>query len=306
MKAEMIFPETGQKAEVFQDDELTIDIHLDVGPQGPKGEQGEQGAQGDPGSPGETGPAGADGVSPSVTVTDIDGGHRITITDATGEHSFDVMDGQDGAGAVQDVQVDGTSVVVDGVANVPIGTTRKPGLVQANNYYGTQIYGAASDGKIGVLPATSASIKAATDGYKPIVPLTQGPAVFYGLAKIAGSPENASVLAPGQYTESAKSAISEMLNGSVSVSGATPTINALPGVRYVCGEVATIDIVTPETGIVDVVFKSGSTPAVLTVTPPSGMTMQWANGFDPSALEADTTYEINVMDGCLGVAGQWS
>jgi hypothetical protein len=97
-----------------------------------------------------------------------------------------------------------------------------------------------------------------------------------------------------------------MLNGSISVSGTTPTTNALPGVRYVCGEVSTIDINTPDTGIIDVVFRSGSTPAVLTVTPPSGTTMQWANGFDPNALEADTVYEINVMDGCLGVAGQWS
>jgi len=92
----------------------------------------------------------------------------------------------------------------------------------------------------------------------------------------------------------------------VTVSGATPTINALPGVRYICGEVSTLDITLPASGIIDVVFHSGSTPTVLTVTPPTGMTMKWANGFDPSALEADTTYEINIMDGCLGVAGTWS
>jgi hypothetical protein len=36
------------------------------------------------------------------------------------------------------------------------------------------------------------------------------------------------------------------------------------------------------------------------------MTMKWANGFDPTSLEADTVYEINVMDGCLGVAGLWT
>ena len=110
----------------------------------------------------------------------------------------------------------------------------------------------------------------------------------------------------GQYPEAQKSAISEMLNGSVSVSGTTPTINAMPGIRYICGEVTTIDIATPASGIVDVVFTSGSTPAVLTVTPPTGMTMKWANGFDPDNLEADTTYEINIADGCLGVAGTWS
>ena len=38
-----------------------------------------------------------DGVSPTITVTDITGGHRVTITDATGPHNFDVMDGDEGA-----------------------------------------------------------------------------------------------------------------------------------------------------------------------------------------------------------------
>jgi hypothetical protein len=44
------------------------------------------------------GPEGDDGVSPTVTVTPIANGHRITITDATGQKSFDVMDGEDGNG----------------------------------------------------------------------------------------------------------------------------------------------------------------------------------------------------------------
>lgn len=39
---------------------------------------------------------GADGYSPTITVTDIPGGHRVTITDADGTHTFDVMDGSDG------------------------------------------------------------------------------------------------------------------------------------------------------------------------------------------------------------------
>lgn len=47
---------------------------------------------------GPAGPSGADGVSPSVKVSELEGGHRITITDATGEHSFDVMDGEAGGG----------------------------------------------------------------------------------------------------------------------------------------------------------------------------------------------------------------
>lgn len=57
--------------------------------------------RGDKGEPGEAGPDGADGAdgySPTVSVADIPGGHRVTITDAAGAHSFDVMDGQGGGG----------------------------------------------------------------------------------------------------------------------------------------------------------------------------------------------------------------
>ena len=61
-----------------------------TGPQGPKGDTGETGATGPQGPKGANG---TDGVSPTVTVTDINGGHRVTITDATGAKTFDVMDG---------------------------------------------------------------------------------------------------------------------------------------------------------------------------------------------------------------------
>ena len=76
--------------------------------------------------------------------------------------------------------------------------------------------------------------------------------------------------------------------------------------RYVCGEVATLTIVAPASGCIDVVFESGATATVLTVTPPTGVTMKWANGFDPTALDANTTYEINILDGEYGVVGKWT
>lgn len=92
------------------------------GEQGPAGPQGEKGAdgtmsfddltpeqkaslKGDPGEKGDTGEKGADGAkgdkgddgySPTITVTEITGGHRVTVTDAEGSESFDVMDGQGG------------------------------------------------------------------------------------------------------------------------------------------------------------------------------------------------------------------
>ena len=200
---------------------------------------------------------------------------------------------------VNDVQVNGTSILSNGVANIPIGSATEFGVFKR----GSGLYD--TNGVLGVNTSTEENIKNGSGGTFTTVS-KQHVATFYGLAKAAGSDEKNSTLPVGQYTESAKSAISEMLNGSVSVSGTTPTINALPGIRYICGEVTTIDIATPASGIIDVVFTSGSTPAVLTVTPPTGMTMKWANGFDPDNLEADTTYEINIADGCLGVAGTWS
>ena len=295
-----------------------------------------------------TGPAGDDGISPTVTVTDIAGGHRITITDATGPHSFDVMDGDVadapvqsvngqtgvvvldaadvGAGTyskpsggipasdlaagviptvpVQDVQVNGTSVLdAQGVANVPVASNSVLGV---GKFEGTNYgIGITPTGTVYGVPPSDAKIKAGTNAYSPITSSKQDKATFYGLAKAAGSDEKNSTLPVGQYTDSAKSAISQMLNGSVAVTGTTPTIAALPGIRYVCGEVSTLDITLPASGIVDVVFESGSTATVLTITPPTGQTLKWANGFDPTALEADTTYEINIADG-LGVAGTWT
>lgn len=43
---------------------------------------------------------GEDGISPTITITDIPGGHRVTITDADHPQgqSFDVMDGEGGGG----------------------------------------------------------------------------------------------------------------------------------------------------------------------------------------------------------------
>ena len=85
----------------------TVDILNGTdGPKGDPGATGAQGPKGDTGATGPQGPKGADGtngVSPTVTVTDINNGHRVTITDATGAKSFDVMNGtQEISEAVKD------------------------------------------------------------------------------------------------------------------------------------------------------------------------------------------------------------
>lgn len=54
------------------------------------------------GDPGTDGTDGTDGYSPTVTVTEITGGHEVTITDVNGDHTFDVMDGTGGGGGTSD------------------------------------------------------------------------------------------------------------------------------------------------------------------------------------------------------------
>lgn len=69
-----------------------------------------------------------DKLSPTITVTAIAGGNRVTITDKNGTKSFDVMDGKDGA--------DGTGGSAeltfsdDGNGNVTIGTNAASGSVK--------------------------------------------------------------------------------------------------------------------------------------------------------------------------------
>lgn len=63
---------------------------------GEKGEKGNKGDKGDPGNDGKNGVDGTDGTSPTVSVSAIASGHRITITDAEGEKTLDVLDGVNG------------------------------------------------------------------------------------------------------------------------------------------------------------------------------------------------------------------
>ena len=198
------------------------------------------------------------------------------------------------------------------IKNTDYASSNIAGIVKVDSDWGIGMYDPSqSDGTYGnflyLSPASSAQIKAGFTSYKAVVPNTQHEAIFYGLAKAAGdTTQSSSSNAVGTYTEFAKSSISEMLNGSIAVSGTAPTIVAKAGIRYVCGEVLTLDITVPSTGIIDVIFTSGSSPTVLTITPPTSMTMKWANNFDPAILEANTTYEINIMDGYLGVVGKWT
>lgn len=212
-----------------------------------------------------------------------------------------------GGGAVDDVKVNGTSVVTSGVANIPLADGTTPGVVIVRN--GSDGLKVDSSDRLSIDAASPNNIKGGDNNYKPITPYYQHNSVFFGLATAAGnSDQSSSNNSVGTYTEDAKSKISDMLNAPETVSGSTPSITAKSGVRYICGECDTLSITAPESGCIDVVFTSGTTPTVLTVSSAkTGVSaIKWTGSFDPSSLGASTTYEINILDGEFGVVGSWT
>ncbi len=115
---------------------------------------------GEDGAPGRDG---TDGVSPTLTVSDITGGHRITITDASGTRTVDVMDGATGpAGADGAPGADGYSPTVS-VTNITGG--HRITITDANGTRTVDVM----DGATGADGAPGAP---GADGYSPTVSVT--------------------------------------------------------------------------------------------------------------------------------------
>ena len=241
---------------------------------------------------------GVDGVSPTVVIVAITGGHRITITDK--EHpsgqSFDVMDGQNGT----------------------------PGT----NAYVYIRYSAAQPTQDSDMKTTPDAWMGIYSGDAATAPTTYTSYTWY---KIKGDDQNVpspsdanpqplGTAAAGSSTDysradhiHAKPTAADIGAAPAStvidtVSGSTPSITGVADHRYVCGEVSTLAVQAPASGCIDVVFDSGSTATVLTVTSAkTGVSaIKWANGFDPTSLDANTTYEVNILDGEFGVVGKWT
>ena len=168
---------------------------------------------------------GDDGYSPTVSVTKTENGYDITITDVNGEHSFSLVNGDDGqdyiltqqdkvdiAGLVDvpvsDVQIDGTSVLQNGVANFERPIWPKYGVVKVSGDYGISVN---VNGVIFLQGASDSDIKAGTNIYKTSLINKQHASVFYGLAKAAGdTTQSQSANAVGTYTPEALTAIQQM------------------------------------------------------------------------------------------------
>lgn len=115
---------------------------------------------------------------------------------------------QEGA-AVSDVQINLTSILSNGIANIPIASESTLGVIKVSGALGT---GVDANNRLAVVRATSANIKAGAEEYRPVVPQKQHEAVFYGLATAAGdSTQGASSNSVGIYTSNALASIQSML-----------------------------------------------------------------------------------------------
>lgn len=120
------------------------------GMKGDKGDPGEKGETGAPGPQGEQGPKGDPGSDASVTAENI----KTAL----------------GYAPVKDVQVVGNSVLVDGVANVPIASETKEGVIKAPFADGTFGIQLDNDNRPCVFAASEADITARETIYRPLVP----------------------------------------------------------------------------------------------------------------------------------------
>ena len=211
--------------------------------------------------------------------------------------------GTDSTGGVQlarvgDIQVNGTSIISNGVANVPLASSNDFGVVKIGDTLSV------TSNKLNVKSSGSTIVKIGTASGSFITPEHQHEAAFYGLAKAAGdATQAASNNAVGTYTDSAKAAIKDMLGitegmNIIEVSGTTPTITAASNTQYICGEILSLSFTPAATGICDVIFTAGSTLPVVTL--PNTVKMPaWY------AIEAGKTYEISITNGTYGAVMVW-
>ena len=249
---------------------------------------------------GAQGPQGPAGYSPTVSVVDITGGHRITITDATGPHTFDVMDGQDGGGG------GGTSDYED-LDNLPsINGVELIGDGSTEDYHLDQVvwvtYGSSSYNEISSLAADDKAVLCwynshvywltglSTAQLQIAEFTTKMGAGVDGWLKCTGStwtngtvrsaPEEVTVSTAGDVTHALDAGKIYHFTGALT--SLTLTLTAAPS-----GNAAQYHFD----------FASGSTAP--TVTLPQTVTMP--SGFQ---VEANKHYEIDILDG-YGVAQSW-
>ena len=208
-----------------------------------------------------------DAVSPTVTVEENEEGAVLTTHDLHGTTSAQIYNGEQGPQGEQG------NIGPEGPRG-PRGETGLPGI------------------------SPTITVMDIPDGHRVTIVDASGTHVMDIMNGEQGEPGQDYVLTTQDKEEIAND-VSGMFR--VAVSGTNPTINAKANTRYVCGEVSTINIQPPSTGICDVIFTSGPSVALLTL-PNSVKMPDW---FDSTALERNHIYEINIVDGMYGAVMSW-
>ena len=208
----------------------------DTGQTGPAGPQGPQGLKGDKGDKGDPGQPGTNMEIHICSITEYDNETRMPTIVNPDSSTFYLVPTEDGtspdlftewvyvnnawemfgsasvdlSGYLTDVTVGGTSVVTDGVANVPLCASGVFGVIKVKPSGQGGVF--VSQGELMTQKADSATVKSGSNLYQVITPYCQHESTFYGLAKASGdTTQSASSNPVGTYTNEAKASIKNML-----------------------------------------------------------------------------------------------
>ena len=195
---------------------------------------------------------------------------------------------------VSDVQLNGTSVLSNGIANIPKANLGIYGVVKTGTGYGISVTSGSSGGTLMISGASDNELKAGTSTYKPITAANQHKSVFYALAKLAGVDLANETITLGTYPDASKQAIQKMF-GLDGILG-DYELSAIASKAYAIGEtfvyngkryrataaIAISDVIAPGTNCVldpidghyvrDTDYATGAKAGVVKLG--SGLTMQ--------------------------------
>lgn len=260
----------------------------ETGPQGTKGDKGDRGDRGPTGATGETGPRGLKGDKGDTGATGPVGSQGpkgdTGPQGATGPRGLKGDKGDRGATGATGPKGDKGDTGEQG----PKGDTGDTGPTGPQGPKGDK----GDKGDTGETGATGPQGPKGDTG-------ETGP---QGLKGDTGETGAAGPTGPqGPQGEKGDTGDSGALS-VVTVSGTTPSITAADNTRYICGEITSLSFTPCASGICDVRFTSGTAVTVLTL--PS--TVKMPDWFDPMSLEANVTYEINIVDGVYGAVMSWA